>query len=318
MKTIFGRWNILVLGTILIGVPTLKAENPCASESARNQIIERLFANQDSTPVVLDKKTKDKLLLELDRILAGKKPELSAEDKASLKAQAKATVCRAEANKAFGIESSDDYEKVKQAHSKLIADLMKKADSGQLSAETQKRIKQVYEYNVESAKSIAEEVYQNQQTPEVLASARLIRQKLASSNTLKGSEIEDLAKGLASSGHPHIGRTFMQWDYDTEKDPKTGEEYLVAYRAMYSGTSCMGYVKDGRVTAMPSFKIPMKHFDRNKIGAWVRDGFVPGWGHWHMESIPLKFTSIGGLCPSQHAGFIDEASKPADASKTQH
>ncbi len=320
MKFLFLKRNVLVLGIVLVGIPTLRAEeveDPCSNESARNKIIEKLFADKESTPLVLDKKAKDKLLVELDGILAGKKPELSADDKATLKEQAKDRVCRAEANQAFGVESSEDYQKVKLAHEQLVAELKKKADRGQLSAETQNKINEVYQHDLEWSKDTADDVHINQQRPEVLDSARLLRKKLGSSNSLNGSEIDDLARILASSGNPHVGRTFMQWDYDTEKDPKTGEEYLVAYRAMYSGTSCMGYTKDARVTEMPSFKIPLKYFDRSKIGAWVQGGFMPGMGSWHLDSIPLKFASLGGLCPSKRGSVVPEGSKPAAATKTK-
>jgi len=332
------KWGWTLAGVIALGAQSLHAQqgggpvggevgntddssefgNPCSSETARNKIVEKIFAFQKETsPLVLDRKTKEKLLASLDEILSGKSPELNESEKAALKTDATIEYCSRAASKSAGIEAGADSGAKKAEFDKLFEDIKKKAERGELSAEAQAEIDALYKDHVAQAQYTMDTVHGNQQTPEVKAAAVKLRKKLASTNTLRQSEIKDLGEVLSASANPYGPSHVMLWDYDTEKDAKTGEEFLVAYQAMYSGGSCNGYVNEGRVTAMPSFKIPLKHFDRNKIGAWVNNAFIPGYGEWHMDSIPIKLASLNELCPAKVTGVMNESTK-AKASKTKH
>ncbi|MEO5668639.1 MAG: hypothetical protein ABIR96_11310 [Bdellovibrionota bacterium] len=254
-------------------------------------------------------------MMNLDRIIANKKTSVDDAYRKDALHEAQDNHCSALASKQLGVESINDFNLVKAEWDRVYGDLMKKAERGELDASVRAEIEQTYKSLLSMQQERLEGVHDAEQTPENIKAARALRTKLSASNTLSFGEITQLGHVLASGGNPTYGGTFLSWEYDTEKDARSGEEFFVAYQAMYTGTSCMGYNNIGRVTAVPSFKLPMKYFDREKIGAWIKNAYRPGYATWNMGSIPMKFAALGSLCPLKVKGMSSEKVSSPQSSK---
>lgn len=132
-----------------------------------------------------------------------------------------------------------------------------------------------------------------------------------SSNTLGKQQLDSLSQILNAEGELRGDEDYgfydinvMNWDYGFEKDSKTGEEFLVAYRAVFNrdqGYCTTSYSFEERLTEMPSFKIPMKHFDRKKVAAWTESRRKEGRVLFHdlvdrglNTEVPILFVVDGG------------------------
>jgi len=278
--------------------------DPCTSETARMQIIEKLLvADRESKPVVFDIGSKRKIMASLDDVIKGKKAGVHPSMAEAFKRQAIAGQCKAEIESKLGSESHPQF-------GKLYQDLVIKAQQGRISKKLKTAIDADYKTWLEDEQHRMDALNEADQAPEVQEAARTLRAKLLKTNTLKANEVEELTTFLTRHSGVIYEQYVMGWEYTTENDKFTGKEHVVAYRTLYAGNGCIGYRKLERVTEMPAFKLPMKYFDAEKMKKWAKDSYLDGMNSHDFASVPLNFAEFQNSCPTRAPAAKPEGGSP--------
>ncbi|MEO5667739.1 MAG: hypothetical protein ABIR96_06765 [Bdellovibrionota bacterium] len=281
--------------------------NPCESQAARDKIIEQLFTSQENaSPLVFDQTSKAKVSEILKDFVAGKHVA-SKDDLKEIRKETPESVCHIEARKQ--IDSEADY----PGYDRLKTQMLTKIKKGEVSPEMKMKLEEGFKRRVDE---FEHKIGPNDDGVEVFSkknmkTAEALSKKLASSNSLSARDAENLGNLLHDYNTNNLSGNKYRfgWDYAVEKDAKSGESYVAAYRAAYEGNGCMGYGPLGRVSQMPVYRIPAKYFDKKKIAKWANDeegGYKPGYGTWNFESLPLNLASFSSSCPMQDKKIVKE------------
>jgi|GEM_PF-5569448 len=312
------------LGTLILSSSTVfantvdlsSASDPCQSKAARKEIIEKAFGKaQSNDKVVLDKASKEKLLVDLAKIIAATKPEITEAEKARMRETVKDLVCTRKAQESLGDGSTLN---------RMRMTLLNEVNNGEASPELLQAIEREFQDWLIDEEVKIEQVDEVDRSSFIQTAAKRLRTVLKNSNTISGDDMASLDmvltryRGLSfTSDNMRVG-----WQYDTEKDPKTGEEFVVAYHSLFRGNSCMGYSPVGRITEMPSFKISMKHFDRSRIHSWIKTvnyGSDGGEGMTEASRVPVKLLDFDHSCPSKGtSGTVTDSKKPSTNKPANH